>query len=219
MTEVQWRTSCVPRELVAHIKKTNNLRKMRLFVCGCCRRIWDVIPDERSRVAVLVAERFADDAATDDELDSARTAAGEAVRQYRGYDRARDSETFSGTETCYYAAVKDPRQALYAWHDSAERALAKGAKWHDELSAICDLLRDIFGNPFRPVVLNPSWLTSTVQLLARGIYDERAFDRMPILADALQDAGCDDDILNHCRDEKQVHVRGCWVVDLVLGKS
>jgi hypothetical protein len=81
-------------------------------------------------------------------------------------------------------------------------------------------LHDIFGNPFRPVTLDPSWLTSDVVALARGIYDERAFDRMPILADALQDAGCDsEDVLNHCRDEKGTHVRGCWVVDLLLGKS
>ncbi len=82
------------------------------------------------------------------------------------------------------------------------------------------LLRDIVGNPFRPVSLDPSWLTSTVVALAQGIYEENAFDRMPILADALQDAGCDnDDVLNHCCDEKQIHARGCWVVDLVLGKK
>ncbi|AWM42432.1 hypothetical protein C1280_28660 [Gemmata obscuriglobus] len=79
-------------------------------------------------------------------------------------------------------------------------------------------MRDIFGNPFRPVVLNPAWRTSDALALARGIYDEGAFDRLPILADALQDAGCDsDDILNHCRGPGP-HVRGCWVVDLVLGK-
>jgi hypothetical protein len=81
-------------------------------------------------------------------------------------------------------------------------------------------LRDIFGNPFRPVSLDAAWLTSDVLALARGIYDERAFDRMPILADALQDAGCtNDDILSHCRNANQVHVRGCWVLDLILGKS
>ena len=84
----------------------------------------------------------------------------------------------------------------------------------------CDLLREVFGNPFRPVRAEPAWLTSDVLLLARGIYEETAFDRMPILADALQDAGCDEPaILDHCRDPKQTHVRGCWVVDLVLGKE
>ena len=80
-------------------------------------------------------------------------------------------------------------------------------------------LRDIFGNPFRLVAIEPAWLTETVVGIARGIYEDRAFERMPILADALQDAGCEHpDILTHCR-EPGVHVRGCWVVDLVLGKS
>jgi hypothetical protein len=83
----------------------------------------------------------------------------------------------------------------------------------------CALLRDIVGNPFRPVTFDPSWLTSTVLSLGKGIYEEKAFDRMPILADALQDAGCENEnILNHCRYES-VHVRGCWLVDLILGKE
>ncbi|MCE9561749.1 MAG: hypothetical protein K8U57_06800 [Planctomycetes bacterium] len=78
----------------------------------------------------------------------------------------------------------------------------------------------MFGNPFRPVVAEPAWLTSDVVALAQGIYANRDFSAMPILADALQDAGCDsEDMLAHCRDEKQVHVRGCWVVDQILGKT
>ena len=82
------------------------------------------------------------------------------------------------------------------------------------------ILKDIFENPFRPAVVDPAWLTTDVLQLARGIYDEKAFDRMPILADALQDAGCDNpDILNHCRDAGQVHVRGCWVIDLLTGRE
>jgi len=81
------------------------------------------------------------------------------------------------------------------------------------------ILRDIFGNPFRPITIDPRWLTSTVIDLARTIYDEKAFDRMPALADALKDAGCDnDEILSHCRNEGP-HVRGCWVVDLLLAKE
>jgi hypothetical protein len=84
----------------------------------------------------------------------------------------------------------------------------------------CLILRDIFGNPFRPITFNPAWRTTDVLLLARGIYEERAFDRMPILADALQDAGCgSDDILNHLRDPHATHVRGCWALDLVLDKE
>jgi hypothetical protein len=73
--------------------------------------------------------------------------------------------------------------------------------------------------PVPPVAIDPSWLTSTVVALAGGIYDERAFDRLPILADALQDAGCEHpDILAHCHSDGP-HVRGCWVVDLILGKQ
>ncbi len=76
----------------------------------------------------------------------------------------------------------------------------------------------ILANPFRPIALDPSWLTSNVLSLAQGIYHERAFDRLPILADALQDAGCENpEILAHCRSESP-HARGCWVVDLLLGK-
>jgi len=81
------------------------------------------------------------------------------------------------------------------------------------------LVREIFGNPLRPAVVDPSWQTSTVVALAQAIYHERAYDRMPILSDALEDAGCTNaDILSHCRGPGP-HVRGCWVVDLLLGKE
>jgi hypothetical protein len=89
-----------------------------------------------------------------------------------------------------------------------------------ECAAQTDLLRDIVGNPFRPVTFSPRWRTSTAVAIARGMYESRDFGAMPILADALQDAGCEAEaILTHCRDAQQVHVRGCWVVDLVLGKG
>jgi hypothetical protein len=80
------------------------------------------------------------------------------------------------------------------------------------------LVHDIFGNPLRPVTADPRWLTSTAVALAQAIYADRAFDRLPILADALEEAGCDSqDVLAHLRGDGP-HVRGCWVVDLVLGK-
>jgi hypothetical protein len=80
------------------------------------------------------------------------------------------------------------------------------------------VILEVVGNPFRPVVFDPAWRTDTAITLARQMYEAREFSAMPILADALQDAGCDnDDVLNHCRGEGP-HVRGCWVVDLVLGK-
>ena len=75
------------------------------------------------------------------------------------------------------------------------------------------------GNPFRPVAFDPRWRTEDTLGLARGIYHERAFARLPLLADALMDAGCDDDrLVGHCRWAGP-HARGCWVVDLVLGKQ
>ena len=84
---------------------------------------------------------------------------------------------------------------------------------------VSGLLRDIFGNPFRPVAFDPRWRSADAVGLARGIYEDRAFDRLPLLADALMDAGCDDDqVISHCRSEGP-HVRGCWVLDLVLDKS
>src|SRR5262249_42955897 len=76
-----------------------------------------------------------------------------------------------------------------------------------------DLLRDVLGNPFRPVALDPSWLTAAVQAVAQVIYEERQFSDLPVLADALEEAGCDNrDLLDHCRSAGP-HVRGCWVVD------
>ena len=81
------------------------------------------------------------------------------------------------------------------------------------------LLRCVFGNPFRPVAFAPSWRSETTVALAAGVYEERAFDRLPILADALEEAGCDSaDVLNHLRGLGP-HARGCWVVDGVLGKE
>ena len=81
------------------------------------------------------------------------------------------------------------------------------------------LLRDLFGNPFHAITIKSRWLTSTVTSIAQGIYEERAYDRLPILADALENAGCTDhDIIQHCR-HKGEHVRGCWVVDLILGEK
>ena len=117
------------------------------------------------------------------------------------------------------AAAQAARAAAGAANYGTGQGEWGGPTWNAEQGSQADLLRDIFGNPFRPVTLNPAWRTGNVTALAQSIYDDRAFDRMPILADALEDAGCDNaDILNHCRQPGE-HVRGCWVVDLVLGKE
>jgi hypothetical protein len=107
-------------------------------------------------------------------------------------------------------------RVIYCYDDAATASGDPDA----EYAAQADLLRDIFGNPFRPVVFDPAWGTDTAVSLAKHVYESRDFSAMPILADSLQDAGCENaDVLTHCRDEKQPHVRGCWVVDLVLGKA
>jgi hypothetical protein len=108
-----------------------------------------------------------------------------------------------------------PEYAAKAVHQNANNLRAWGIERGEQAS----LLRDIAGNPFRPVTISPTWQTANVVAIAQAIYDERGFDRLPILADALEDAGCTNvEILEHCRAGGE-HVRGCWVVDLLLGKE
>jgi hypothetical protein len=252
MTEIEWLASGAPSQMLNHLAPGGSPRKRRLFGCACCRRIWNLLSDERSRGAVRAAELFADGKATPKQLDAAKQKANEAYKQSRRSVRTGDTFQASatvvrpfgrstpatiyigyrykafGTGACLCAAGTDPYSSLEEtdgrpvldWQDAAETALDAGAKWHGELTAICHLLREIFGNPFCPGSVARVWRTPEVIALARGIYAERAFDRMPILADALQKAGCDRaDILDHCRDTGATHIHGCWVVDLLLGKK
>jgi hypothetical protein len=172
-----------------------------------------LLHDSRSKEAVRCAEEYADGLLTANDLAEAANAAWDAHLQLH------DAEYHASKAAVWVAEVT----AEFAASETADAAIS---------ATVCDpndpeedgnyqasSLRCIFGNPFRPVTFDLSWLTSTVVALATGIYQDRAFDRMPILADALQDAGCEnEDILNHCRGEG-VHVRGCWLVDLILGKE
>ena len=118
------------------------------------------------------------------------------------------------------AKIISPQAEFEALELLREHPLFTGIRARTELEWGA-LVRDIYGrNPFPHVTFEPAWRTSTAVALAQQMYDARDFGAMPILADALQDAGCEnEDVLNHCRDEKQTHVRGCWVVDLVLENS
>jgi hypothetical protein len=125
---------------------------------------------------------------------------------------------------CEFADGKVSRDAVLAlagkrlWAVMTEPAWEAAAVWAREVFHSCGLLREIFGNPFQPPRVAP-WQTATVMSIAEGIYHEEAFDRLPILGDALEDAGCTHpDVLDHCR-QKGDHVKGCWVVDLLVGKS
>ncbi len=219
MDEKEWLTSGVPNAMLDYCWGNASARKKRLFGCACCYRAWDLFPDTRCRGAVRVAERFADGASPPEALANAHRAAANLVGRYTRGESYTDEERFSGTAACSNVSSDNPDHSRWTWRDVAHTRLEAGFKWHAELGAVCDLLRDIFGNLFRPVARDPAWLTSDVLALAAHMYESRDFGAMPVLADALQDAGCNnDDVLNHCRDAKQVHVRGCWVVDLVLGK-
>jgi hypothetical protein len=194
-------------------------RKLRLFACACCRSVWHQMPDEKSRAAVQVAERFADWRATIEELNAARAAAEGSAGA-----AAQAASRLAGWEVM-------PLQGAARWKGGARRRLGaiEAARIiatrvaSDALGGQCDLLRDIFGKLFRPVrPLGDSvlgWNGATVRRTAEGIYEESAFDRLPILADALLDSGCEDEeLIAHCRSAGP-HVRGCWAVDAILGKS
>jgi hypothetical protein len=118
-------------------------------------------------------------------------------------------------------AAHDVGNAVYderAGWQAANAAWGKASKEEERVQT--RLVRDIFGNPLHNVPFNPSWRTEAVLALARQMYESRDFSAMPILADAIQDAGCNNNnFLDHCRDANTTHVRGCWVVDLVLGKE
>jgi hypothetical protein len=120
----------------------------------------------------------------------------------------------------YYRNVFLHEDVAKAVEGTIRMAVPSEQIWPTAPPRQADALREVFGNPFRVVAVEPEWLTTDVLALARGIYDERAFDRMPILADALQDAGCaNEDVLDHCRATAVTHVRGCWVLDGLLGKT
>jgi hypothetical protein len=225
MTEKQWRTeSRHPQEMADRLgdfgfpRTKNGRRKLRLFACACCRVAWDVFPDDRLRAAVETAERFAGGLATKDELSAAHAAIHELAYDSGPFGRARAAVRVAIDMAI---AATDTQAYSSAFSMTAQSVPLAGALTEAKAEAYqCGLIRCIFGNPFRPPpAFNKAWRTSAVVALARGVYDGRAFDRLPILADALQDAGCDDaDVLGHCRGPGP-HARGCWVVDAVLGTS
>jgi len=219
MTEELWLKSRDLKRLFAHLGRPTQLvqdprvrRRYRLFGAAAVAHAWSNFElPSILRQALDVAERFADGNATTSELQS--------IRQTIQMDRA--LAQFSLAACC---VTHD--DVIFAGYDAAEHAYVQAHGRSDPDAVVANSIanaqffRDVFGNPFRPVAFSPDWRTSTAVAIARGMYDSRDFSTMPILADALQDAGCDhDDILNHCRDADATHVRGCWVVDLVLGKA
>jgi len=220
MTETEWLGCTDPTTMLATLPDKTSERKLRLFMCACCRHIWPLLLDRRSRRAVETAERYADQLATEEELLQAQE---EATRAARELVRA---EAHAAAE----AALVTTSPATAAWQtawavvrsrvkDVSREIVQREAVRGAALAELAVLLRDLFGDPFRPVPLDSTWLTPAVRSVAKVAYDERRFEDLPVLADALEEAGCDSaDILSHCRGPGR-HVRGCWVLDMLLDKK
>ena len=222
MTEAEWLACDDPERMYFFAVDTGeHRRKSRMLGCACARRLWHLL-GPIYQTAIEVAEKYEDDQASASELDhSFETVESASHTDYRG-DTAIDLARIVVLMAVYReAAFPDLNKAAGASAFDAENEEVDWDEAHEQEFAVqVHLIRDIFGNPFRPAAVDPLWLTFNVQALAQGIYDDRAFERMPILADALQDAGCDNaDMLSHCRDPHATHVRGCWVLDLLLGKG
>lgn len=220
MTDDEWWRSNDLEAMVSFVRGRASERKLRLFGVACCRQIEHLLTDGRSRQALAVAERLADRQVRQRELSAVRDAAWGAAYQANNdvktaaWAAARTVETTRSRSNPW--GYRDPT----AWgmaYEAVDPALRRDVRLNQ-----CDLFRDIFGNLIhaekndQTEFLAPS---ATVVKLAQAIYAERAFDQLPNLAVALEQAGCDDmQVLEHCREFRQ-HVRGCWVVDWLLGKE
>jgi hypothetical protein len=213
MTEAEWLACGDPHLMVEFVRGKGSHRKLRLFAAYSFRSLLYLLPDPRQHRAVDTLEQMAEGTASVRDRQ-------EAVRDTRLALPAYSQPGDEPADDPYFVALMLFREfrsssvGTHAW--AATAGVADSGTVRREQ---CELLRDIFGNPFRPVPFDPRWRTTDALGLARGICEDRAFDRLPLLADALMDAGCDSAaLLDHCRGPGP-HVRGCWVVDLVLGKE
>jgi len=246
-TETEWLACTNPQPMLEFLRRKASDRKVRLFAVACCRRVWSSLEQEEFRDAVRKAESFADGLADRAEMLQAYEKALTIFVTLHGKDNgpgaALTASFFPSPPKSFLQRVADALDPPW-WEDemdkgdrlapafvtarSAARAAAdlQGQRCvpdapatiaeHREQTA---LVRCLFGNPFRPRPVCGAWLTREVRVLADGIYVERAFDRMPFLADALEASGCTNaDLIEHCRSARE-HARGCWVVDLLLDKG
>ena len=193
--------------------RRTGLRKFRLFTVACCRADFDLITDPNCRELMDLAEQFADG-------EVPAVAVAELRRKVHRWAAQQPHITLEPTNELDPDPDGHKRwMRIWAAYQTA-KPTGRPVFGFTNHFPYRPLLADIVGPSPMFAIFSPEWRTDTAVSLARGMYDSRDFSAMPILADALQDAGCDSaDILNHCRDAKQVHIRGCWVVDLVLGKE
>jgi hypothetical protein len=260
MNEAEWDACDDPDEMLKSVRDRASKRKLRLFACACCRRIWHFLVHEGSQEAVEAAERFADGLVLGDLRLSTYHAAEEiwvCLADAHGYDPLDRENEFdalllragvhlfaaaaaAGAATGAVGDIEGEASVLTSWSYAVEAAgwaaVPEGSEWSDaqgeadERAGQVALLRDIVGPlPFRAVALDPvlrQWGGGTIGSLAEAAYRARYLpsgvlnaDRLAVLADALEEAGCDNaEILSHCRGPGP-HVRGCWVLDLLTGRE
>ncbi len=233
MTEAEWLVCTLPDSMLLFLGGRASARQLRLFACACVRRIWHLLSDARSREVVEVTERHVEGRASRLEWLAVRDTAVSAASAL-GADAGRAAALATGLDSAWGAAWCAARDARYAAAGAASlaRALAGGSP--DQASAAgvaarasegreqAALLRCLCGSVSRPApVFQPAWLArhdGSVVAVARMIYEERRFDDMPILADILEETGCTDGaVLAHCRSGNK-HIRGCWILDVLLGQ-
>jgi hypothetical protein len=222
VTDAEWLASTDSGAMLQTVRGRASERKLRLFACALGRLVWDRLPEGLLREAVEAGERAADGLITDDERHSY------IERLYAPWGKGERPATWfcgppRGRETRDdWSLFFTAKMAVSPGHMLARLPAGLGILEGSRLTGPQQpgLLRDIFGpSSAGPPAYSPGWRTATVVALATAIYEDPAFGRLPLLADALMDAGCDDEqLLGHCRSEGP-HVRGCFGVDLVLGKE
>jgi hypothetical protein len=227
MTEAEWLSCTDPQKVLAflHAKGMLTERKARLFAVACCRSIWPLVTDVRSRRAVYMAERYADGHAALAAAASEAADACVAAEPADGSRAAANAAAFTVDQEAMLAAsgaaaVAQTAVAARTTADTWESAAAV------EQAGQVTLVRCIFGVPFRRIECNASWLTTSVVTLARKAYEHRLepngqldHARLFALAKGLVKAGCEDaELLEHLLGPGP-HWRGCWGIDLLLNRA
>lgn len=228
MAKFDWTACDDPDTLLDAAKRSKppiSARKQRLLGCGFCRHVWDRL-EEPSRRAVEASERFADDPATAADLTAAYDDATRVNR--RRFDKTGILYGKSaGTAPADRVTAKFGWEAAGAASRPTKPVLGKivfavrmlAGDSGGETAALAALVRCVYGDPLTPLPLDPAWRTDAAVGIAAKVYDSREFGNLPVLADALQDAGCElPAVLDHCRLPGP-HARGCWVIDWVLGHA
>ncbi len=226
MNELQWLECKDPRTMLQSLQGSVSERKLRLFACACCRRIWDLLPDGWVRRAVEVGERYADGEVSEVERQATFRAASTPGLPFNAAITVRKTVDLRSVQTLSVLATE--RVKTHAYYAAVCRGERENASILGDLEAAVErtrqasMLRCIFGVPGQAVLLDPAWLSwngATVRKMAQTMYDEQTFNLLPILADALADADCTEArILGHLRGPGP-HVHGCWVLDLLSCKQ